>query len=142
MKDQLKLLEIIHFSVTAFLFICFVYFSVNSYINDADKTFEDYSIEQKQIVEAILNNGWTEKCTKYEYYEEHELYNNISSFKLGYCQKIYYLCGIDISYTDKVDNCDYYYDRCLDNYGSWSIKTINKSYCVETMLVKADWETK
>ena len=88
---------------------------------------------------------WTEKCSDYEYYEEHEIDYDLERLEYINCKSDYDFCEWTIIFcinndcssdiNDKIE-CENEYLTCKQKYGTPYIKTINKSRCVETILVK------
>ena len=108
--------------------------SLGLHLNTENDIKNDYG-ERMNIMDALSINAdeWVEKCTQYEYYEEHEVGYLIKITDELTCNVGYRACFIN----DNINiNCEQQHDECIEQYSTPHIKTINKSRCVETMLVK------
>lgn len=81
----------------------------------------------------INADEWTEKCTEYENYEEHEIDYIIKLTDELACNFGYRACLVH----DNLNiTCEQQKTECIEQYSTPHIKTINQSLCVETILVK------
>lgn len=122
MSDKLRPLDVIFMSILIVLCISLIIGVDKGYIG-LQKTEQNY----------INTNEWTEKCSQYEYYKEHEIGHMIKLTDELTCNVGYRACLI----KDNINiTCKQQKTECIEQYSTPHIITINNSRCVETILVK------
>ena len=127
-NDKLNKIEykiiFIYCIMFSLLFFSALYFGSDMFSNEVtapqDFTYNSY----------INSDEWTEKCVEYQEYEDYYIYKSVEKYCLDY---VLVPC-----YEDYSVKCTSLYLECVDTKNNIIpyMKIINKSRCVETILVK------